>query len=185
MADDTEARAPSGWQLAKVISDWQQFRDRLADDETLVEDENVVALAFRLAADDPELIDPRELLSRLIDAAVWTERRYEEAKRLKAEYDERRARYERRLDEMRALIERFMAAIPLDRHRAKEASARISPAPPSLVVTDEQAIPDEWFKVERTLRRGDLGDHMRQTGEVVDGAYLSNGGTKLTLRKLR
>ena len=179
-----ESRPPSATELERVIADWQRFRASLLTDEELVEDENAVALAFKLVEDNPEIVDPRVTLSQLIDAAVWTERRFEEAKQLKAKYDARRARYERRLEEQRALIERFMAAIPVKRHRGAEASATLGEAPSSLVVIDEQLIPDEWFKVERTLRRGDLRDHVRETGEIVPGTYLSNGGTKLTLRKV-
>jgi hypothetical protein len=174
-------RMPSARRIELAVSAWQQMRADLMSDEELLDDENAISVALNSANAE----DPRDLLAKLIDATVWTERRYEEAKRLKAEYDERRSRYEHRLANMRILVEQLMTAIPVSKYRAKLASASIGEAPASLVVTDEQLIPEEWFKVEKSLRRGDLGDHMRETGEIISGAYLSNGGTKLTIRKVR
>ena len=178
---NTETREPSAWRLEQAISAFQQFREALASDEDLADDEEAIIAALAGAAYD----DPRALLSRLIDAAVWAERREDEAKLLEYGYRDRRRRYEHRKERLRLIVEQVMQAIETTRATGKLASATIGNAPPSLVVTDEKAIPAEWWKIERSLRVADLKQHIRETGELVPGALLSNGGSMLVLRKVR
>jgi hypothetical protein len=49
---------------------------------------------------------------------------------------------------------------------------------------DEQLIPDEYFKVERTLRRSEVLSDLK-VGVVVEGAQLSNGGESLRIARLK
>lgn len=172
---------PSAWLLERAISEWQQLRASMLSDEELIEDENAIAFALKQA----DAADPRDLLAGVIDACVWAERRAVEAKLLKGEYTDRQHRYEQRVEMLRVLIERIMRAIPVEKFPAKLARAAIVDAPQSLLVTDEAAIPEEWWKVERSLRRLDLRQHMRETGEIVPGTEWSSGGTILKLTKVR
>jgi len=174
-------REPSAWRLEQSIAALQQVRLALANDPDLDDDEGAILAALG----DMGVDDPHMLLARMIDAAVWAERRAHEAKSLEQEYRDRRHRYEAREDRLRSIIGQMMDAIETKRAAGKLATATIGDAPPSLVVTDDKAIPEEWWRVERVLRRGDLGKHMRETGELVPGAYLSNGGTTLSMRKVR
>jgi hypothetical protein len=181
--DDAAAApsVPSAWLLERAISAWQQLRASMLSDEELIMDENAIAFALKQA----DAADPRDLLAAVIDACVWAERHAVEAKLLKNEYADRQHRYEQRLEMMRVLIEQIMRAIPVEKFPAKLARAAIVDAPQSLLVIDEGLIADEWFKVERTLRRGDLRDHLKETGEIMAGATLSNGGTALRLTKVK
>lgn len=186
MADETEhaavaPREPSAFRLEQAVSAFQQLRASLADDPDLAADEDVIATALASAGVD----DPRVLLSRLIDGAVWAERREDEARSLENEYHARRLRYAERKERLRLIVEQMMQAIETTRHAARLATARIAEAPQSLIVTDEKAIPDEWWKVERSLRKRELGQHIKETGELVPGAILSNGGTVLKLSKVK
>jgi hypothetical protein len=171
---------PSGWQLERAISAWQQFHAELVNDEELVEDEGAIAAALREASAD----DPRDLLSRLIDATVWTDRRAVEAKAIADEFTARRKRYETRLERFRLLVHHLMAALPVTRHAGKLARASIAAAPPSVLVLDEDKIPDNYFKIERTLRRSDVLADLK-VGVVIEGAQLSNGGETLRIARLR
>jgi len=174
---DEGVRAPSGYQTEQAVSAWQ----RMIADPEFIEDENHIALSLAKAKAE----DARDLLARWIDAAVWLERRCDEAKQLKTEYDARRARYERWLADARETIEQLMVAISVTKHQAKLASASIQAAPPALVVDDEGLIPDEYFQSVRTLKRSALKDDLLHQGIIVDGAHLNSDGTMLVLRKIR
>ena len=171
---------PSGWQLERAISAWQQLRAELVDDEELFADEAVIATTLHEAGVD----DARDLLSMLIDATVWADRRADEAKAIADEFTARRKRYEANSEKFRDLIQQFMAAMPTRKHAGRFARASIAAAPPSVLVTDEQLIPNEYFKVERTLRRSDVLSDLK-VGVVIDGAQLSNGGETLRIARLK
>jgi lysozyme family protein len=171
---------PSGYELERAVSAWQQLREHLISDEELVHDEGVIASALAAAQVD----DPRDLLARMIDAVVWTERRAEEAKAIADEFTERRRRYESRAVNMREIVHTLMDAIPVDKYQAKLARASIVDGAASARITDETKIPDEYFKTERTLRKSDVLADLR-VGVVIEGAELSNGGPTLRIARVR
>lgn len=171
---------PSGWRLERAISAWQQFHAELVEDEDFVADE--AAIAARLA--EVHADDPRDLLAGLIDAVVLADVEVETAKLIAERFTARRRRFEARIEKFRALIGELMAAIPVRKHSGVLARASIVAAPPSVLVTDEQLIPGEYFKVERTLRRSDLLSDLK-VGVVVDGAQLSNGGEALRIARVK
>lgn len=172
---------PSGWTLERAMSAWQQMRAELATDEELLHDENAIAVSL-LASDAS---DPRELLPRLIDGCAWADRRADEARAIAKEFTARRERYEARVERLRLIIDQVMAGIPVRRAAGKLATAAIVAAPPSLLTTDEQLIPDEWFRVERVLRKLELKRHIQETGEIIPGVLVSNGGETLRLTKVK
>lgn len=171
---------PSGWRLERAISAWQQFHAELVEDEDFVADETAIATRLREARAD----DPRDLLSGLIDAVVLADAEAEQAKEIADRFTARRRRFEARIEKFRALIDELMAAIPVRKHSGVLARASIVAAPPSVLVTDEQLIPDQYFKVERTLRRLDLLNDLK-VGVVVDGAQKSNGGETLRIARVK
>lgn len=173
-------RVPSGYELERAVSAWQQLREHLINDEELVQDEGVIASALAVAGAD----DPRDLLARMINAVVWTERRAEEAKTLADEMTNRKRRYEARANVMREIIHSLMEAIRVEKYQAKLARASFADGPMSVLVTDEGKIPDEYFKVERTLRKSDVLADLK-VGVVIDGAQLSNGGSVLKIARVR
>jgi hypothetical protein len=181
MSDDGGApRVPSGYQLERAMSAWQQLRDEYATDPDLLEDEQVVAETLSKA----DATHPAFLLDRTIDALVWIERREAEADELRREIIARRDRYRERAARVRALIEQLMSGLEMTRREAKLATASVRDGQASLVVTDEQLIPDEYFKVERTLMRTPLRDDLEQ-GVVVPGAVMSNPAPVLAIKRKR
>lgn len=156
------------------------MRAELLTDEELVTDESVIARAMHAS----DTATPDELLSSLIDAVMWAERRAQEARVLAAEFTDRARRYEARDEKFRALIDGIMLATKVRKAAGTLARASIVRAPPSVLVTDEGLIPAEYFKIERTLRRSDLLSDLK-VGVVVDGAVLSNGGETLRIARLK
>jgi Siphovirus Gp157 len=177
----TAPRVPSARRLEAAVSGFQQRHAKLKADPELAADEAVITSV--LAEADVE--DPRVLLGQVIDAAVWSLRRAEEAQELAAEYNERKQRYERHTQDLRRLIEELMQALDLTRSEGRLAKVSIVPGQAQLVVTDETQVPDEWFHTERSLRRRDLSQHIRETGEIVPGVELSNAQPMLRLTRLR
>jgi Siphovirus Gp157 len=179
MSDTSAPRVPSAWELERTVSAWQQLRDMYASDPALADDEDVIAVALA----DAEITHPDVLLGRAIDALVWCERREVEADDIRREVVARRNRYQARAEAIRTLIGDLMDKLEVKSHRAKWGAASIAMGQPSLVLTDEQLVPDEYFKTERTLMRTPLIDDLKQ-GVVVPGAVMSNPAPVLRIRKL-
>lgn len=179
MSDDNAPRVPSGLQLERSVSAWQQLREIYAADPGLADDEEVI----RVALADSETTHPEVLLDRAIDALVWIERREFEADDLRRDVIARRDRYRARGDAIRRIIEALLTELELKSRRAKWGAASMAAGRPSLVLTDEQLVPDQYYKTERTLMRTPLIDDLEQ-GVVVPGAVLSNAHPVLRIRKL-
>ena len=180
MSDGGAPRVPSGYQLERAMSAWQQLREEYATDPDLLEDEQVVAETLNKA----DATHPAFLLDRTIDALVWIERREAEADDLRREIIARRDRYRERAARVRALIEQLMSGLEMTRREAKLATASIRDGQPGLVITDEELIPDEYYKVERSLMRAALKDDVTQ-GVVVPGAVISHPEPVLTIKRKR
>jgi hypothetical protein len=179
MSDDSAPRVPSAWQLERAVSAWQQLRQIYAADPSLADDEEAISAAFA----DAEITRPEVLLERAIDAAVWCDRREIEADDLRREMIARRDRYRARAETIRVIIEQLLTALDMKSHRAKLARAGMVMGRPSVVITDEGLVPDQYFRTERVLMKTPLGDDLEQ-GVVVPGAVLSNPAPYLQIRKL-
>ena len=180
MSESSNApKIPSALQIERTVSAWQQLRAMYADDPALADDEEVVAAALA----DAEITHPDILLSRAIDALIWIERREVEADDIRREVIERRNRYRARSEALRAMIADMMQALEVKSHRAKWGAASVGAGRPSLVVTDEEAVPAEYFRIERVLLKTPLIEALEQ-GEVIPGAVMSNVPQVLRVRKL-
>ena len=139
MSDSNSApRVPSGWQLERAVSAWQQLRALYDSDPALRDDEEVMIAALA----DAEVPHPELLLDRAIDALVWIERREVEADDLRRDVTARRDRYRARAEMVRKVIADLLAALDLKSRRAKWGAASVAMGRPSLVLTDEQLVPD-------------------------------------------
>ena len=139
--------------------------------------------AISTAFADAEITHPEVLLERAIDALVWCDRREVEADQLRREMSARRDRYRARAAAIRDIIEQLLTAMELKSHRAKLARAGMVMGRPSVVITDEGLVPDQYFRIERTLMKTPLADDLEQ-GVVIPGAVLSNPAPYLQIRKL-
>lgn len=122
-----------------------------------------------------------ELATRIVKVIGEAEAEAEGIKAYQAELAERKARKERKAEGMRSMLLSLMEAAGVPKLPLPIATLSVGPKPASVVITDEAAIPDDYFRVKRevdkTLIKKAISD-----GFVVTGASLSNGGSRLTVR---
>lgn len=51
-----------------------------------------------------------------------------------------------------------------------------------VVIDDENAIPDEYFEITRTVNKDKLREAMEVDGEIIDGAHIGERGESLRIR---
>jgi len=124
----------------------------------------------------PELL-ARILRSHLDDLALLAALR---ARIL--DMQERFARLEVRADKKRALVASVMERADIKKLTEPDFTASLRQVPPGLVVVDERAVPDPFWKPQppKLDRKGLLA--ALNAGQSVPGASLGNGGTTITVR---
>lgn len=93
----------------------------------------------------------------------------------------RRDRYVRRVTTYRALIERIMAAADIHKLPLPEATLSLRPSPARVVIANEEAIPDEFWRVTRAPDKTAIKAALKD-GTSIPGAFLSNGEPALSVR---
>jgi hypothetical protein len=180
MSDSATApRLPSGEALERAVSMFQQLRDIYGLDPTLAEDEAEI----RAQLDAADITHPDILLARLIDAAVWADRRETEADDIRREVTARRDRYRARQSNIRVIIAQLLDALEIKSHRARYGAASLAPGPVSVLLTDAELVPDEYVRIERHIQWTPIRAAI-EAGAEVPGAVLSNPGPVLRIRKL-
>jgi sugar-specific transcriptional regulator TrmB len=104
---------------------------------------------------------------------VGTKDRFEE---LKARKD----RFENRVESLRTLAFKLMEAAELPKLELPEATLSIRSVPSSVVVTDEEKLPDIACKFERKPDKAKIKELL--ASGMVAGATMSNGSKSLTIR---
>ncbi|MBS7545092.1 siphovirus Gp157 family protein [Ancylobacter oerskovii] len=122
-----------------------------------------------------------EILSRLVCQAG-------EAKALSfgvAEYikelGERKARFDRRVDGIRALVVSVMEAAGIDKAILPEATLSIRAGNSKAVVDDASLLPDDLVRIERKPDMAAIKAAV-EVGREVAGIHISNGEPSLTVR---
>lgn len=155
--------------VVREITDLLAVYPELAEDETL-------------RADTLEgATDINGILAKLVQER---EAAYGMAEGVKVPVDDlrqRKARLERRGDGYGEAIERVMNAAGLSKVILPNATLSISNAPPSVTVADEQAIPDQFWRVKREIDKPAINAAVK-AGEEIPGVAVSNGATRLTVR---
>jgi Siphovirus Gp157 len=178
---DHEPRGPSPYTLERCVAAWERAKTQLATDPDLGDDEQAIMAALDL---DPTTVHPDKLIERLVHAIVFATSREHEAKAIAGIMRARQARYKRRMELMRTELFDLMQALGHKRYRALEGTVSMRQGTPSALITDEQAIPDEYFKTIKQLKRADLLKDLKQ-GVVIEGAYLSNGAPTISIGSIQ
>lgn len=139
--------------------------------------------------DDETLRDTLEGLSSLPEAIAAVIRAYLEDLSLAAavgsritDMQERLARFEARAEKKRALVTQVMERADLKKLQEPDFTVSLRAVPPALVVSDETAIPtDYWKPLPPKLDKKSLIASLN-AGQVVPGAALGNGGTTISVR---
>lgn len=92
----------------------------------------------------------------------------------------RKERFKKRTEFYRQVIQELMEMADLKKMALPEATITIQNAPPKVVITDEEKLPDEVMKVSVSIDKVKLKEMLKEG--PVDGAELSNGGTMLVIR---
>src|SRR4249920_1508412 len=157
------------------VAMWEEIQQAQQADEMLENDETSGML---MPFDGPKAPPPHVLLERLIDAAIWADRRIEEADAIRKRIIDRKTRYQRRADRYRSQIKGLLDYLGEKSWEANEGSASMAKGVPSVIVTDidklEAARP-ELVKVEvvKTPLKLDIRPLLRD-GETIEGVEMSN-----------
>jgi hypothetical protein len=139
-----------------------------------MEDDETWLLALESETNVEELLT--QIVRQIEDTkalVVGTKDRFEE---LKARKD----RFESRVESLRALAFKLMEAAELPKLELPEATLSIRSVPPSVMITDEEKLPDIACKFERKPDKTKIKE-LLASGWVA-GATMSNGSKSLSIR---
>ena len=95
---------------------------------------------------------------------------------------ERKTRLDKRCDTIRSLIEQAMEIAELPKMVRPSCTLVLANRPPKLMVTDEAAIPSEFWKADPVLDKAALKTALKE-GRIIEGAGLSNAAPSLTVKR--
>lgn len=126
--------------------------------------------------------DLYEMSRRILD---WIEAEEGNQFALKTQIEDRQARKKRSEDRVAAHRQTLMALMEcasLDKLTLPEATLSLRNVPPKPIVTDEDALPDEFVKL---IRKPDMAAIKAgvEAGRAVSGVSFDNGSLSLTVRR--
>ena len=172
----SEVTAPSAFRVEQAMSAAQAVRHHiLQSDPDLASDET--ALRELLDAETDVYAVLRRMVRFALDSDSLAKAAGERADNLKA----RQGRYKRRCEMARGAVLAMMDALGEKRFPDAEFTVTIRPGTPGVYITDEDALPDSYIKIERTPLKADIGAALKQ-GEIIPGAELANGMPTLQIK---
>lgn len=169
--------APSAWQIEQAMSALMSGRAALlANDPDLAADE--AALSDTLKA---ETEDVYALLRRVLLASVEARSMAEAADVRVKDLTARRDRYKRRAETLRGTAFAAMDALGLSRLELPDLTASIARGKPVAIVTDEAALPDDYWRTTRAVDKTAINDAIKQ-GVVIPGVETTNAIPSLQVR---
>jgi Siphovirus Gp157 len=168
---------PSGYRLEQAMAAYQAARTRLVDDDPeLAGDET--ALAEMLGAKQEDVI---AALEQFLRGARHAKAMADSAGDMIEEMQARKSRYQRRAEAMRGVSFAIMDAMGMKKHEMPDMTVSVRAGQPSVVITNEELIPDIYVRIERKIDRQTIASVLKNGGEVM-GAELSNTPPSLTVR---
>lgn len=169
--------APSAWQIEQAMSALMSGRAALlANDPDLAADEALLSEALK-----PEATDVYELLNRVLRAAVDARTMAEAADVRVKDLTARRDRYAKRAETLRGTAFSVMDALGLSRLELPDMTASIARGVPRPIVTNEEDIPDKYWRTTRSIDRVAVNDAIKQ-GVVIPGVEVTNVLPRLQVR---
>lgn len=143
----------------------------------------------------PELADDDELRADMLDGSTELEaiasrivRRRNLAvanvigiKVVESDLRERRARFERQDEAMRAMLKRVLSLAGTEKLPLPEATVSITKPRENVEILDIDALPQGYFTIIRQADKKAIGDALK-AGEAIPGAALTVGEAGLTIR---
>ena len=172
-----EKPAPSGWRVEQAMSAWQSARARiLADDAALEGDE---AALSELLGDETGDVD--SILARLLRASVHAGDMADVATERADHMALRAVRYTAREALMRGAAMAIMETMDRKKFELPDLTATVGKPRSSVEISDEAAIPEEYWKTTRSLDKAALRSDIA-AGVVVPGAALEAGLPSFSIR---
>lgn len=169
--------APSAWQIEQAMSALMSGRAALlANDPDLAADEAAMSDALRAETDDVFA-----LLHRMLRASVAARSMADAAEEMAANITARRDRYKRRADALRSTVFAAMDALGIPKIELPDLTASIARGKPAALITDEQALPDEYWRTTRAVNKTAINDAIKQ-GVVIPGVEMTNAIPSLQVR---
>ena len=175
-----EIQPPSGYRIENVITAWQQAREQmLIDDPSLEGDE--AALSELLG---PEQGDVEDILARVLRAKVHAESMAAAADERAKLIVERKRRYQRREDNLKALAVTIMRVMQRKKFELPDLSASVIAGREGVEITNPELIPDIYVEVvtERKPDKATIKSAL-EAGHDVPGAALKNGADYLMIKR--
>jgi len=143
-------------------------------------------IAELLDDDDPEKVEMMNIDGDYTSLMNWALRKRAEniayanaAKDLKERYEKRKKSFDNKADSMKNIVEMLMDAANEESFKSEVGTASFRKVAPKPIITDEDKIPDEWFKksIDKTKINKAIKD-----GQSIEGVSMDNGGRSLTIR---
>jgi hypothetical protein len=168
---------PNAWQIEQAMSALMSGRAALlANDPDLAADEAALSEALK-----PETDDVFALLHRILRASVQARAMADAADKLIDDLTARRDRYKRRAETMRGTVFAAMDALNLPKIELPDITASIAKGKPAALITDETALPDEYWRTTRAVNKAAINDAIK-SGVVVPGVEMTNAIPSLQVR---
>lgn len=164
--------APSAWKIEKALAVWREAMDDFATDEGAYED---LALATS---------DVRDVLHRLVQAAVNYGDLAVAAAQREAAIKQRKDRFLAREEKTRTLIAELMQVLEVPKAEWGDVTVAVRPSTRTkLIITDPDAIPNDYVDLElvRKPKTKEIKTAL-EFGQVIDGTALSNSPPTLVIR---
>jgi hypothetical protein len=172
-------KGPGAFAVQRAMVALQQARERLlAIDPDIGEDQTLLADCLEGEAEG----DPFAVIDRLVAAAIHANDMAEIAHVRATELAERKARFKRRNEQLRGVVQDMLEALSLKRLERPGFTASIRAGTPRVVITDEAAVHMAGF-IRTTVEtdRAAISAALK-AGVEVAGATLSNAPDTLALR---
>ncbi|MHB8388117.1 MAG: siphovirus Gp157 family protein [Acidobacteriaceae bacterium] len=166
--------SPSAWKIEQAMATLNSCRQRLESSDDITDQE--IARELWSAEGDAHAI-----LRRVISAVVETETLVKAARERIDAIRERQERFSNRAETLRGAVFSIMDTLGLHKIVDAEFTATIRAGSDSVIITDETAIPDEYWRIERKLDKAKLNADVK-VGVVIPGAELRNAMPSLAIR---
>ncbi|MCJ2085013.1 siphovirus Gp157 family protein [Methylobacterium sp. E-005] len=147
----------------------------------------VQLIAVGIDESDPDFLelmasetDVLERLRRILRAARHTEAQSKALGEIQTEMRERKTRLDKKAESLRGVVLQALGELGLNKLDAPDFSASVGASKPSVVITDEAALPDDVCAFKRVPSKTAIAAALAE-GPVA-GASLSNGSPSLTIR---
>jgi uncharacterized protein YhaN len=125
--------------------------------------------------------DALELARRIVRAALDAEAMADAAKARMEALASRHDRFKAQADRARTTVKEMLDVLGIPKLLDPEFTASLRAGPPKLLITDEQKLDEEFWRVSKSVDRP-LIKAALDAGRRVEGATLSNGSQILSVR---